>query len=98
MKSFLVTGGCGFIGRRVVESLLSRNAHFIRVVDNLSDGNPEILAQMAEMETLRGRSGPPKTRLQLVVGLRAGSPRRLKFRYYFEGFGAIVLPEEPPPP
>jgi UDP-glucose 4-epimerase len=68
MKSFLVTGGCGFIGRRVVESLLSRNANFVRVVDNLSDGKPEILAQMAEMETLQNRSGPPATRLQLVVG------------------------------
>ena len=68
MKSFLVTGGCGFIGRRVVEGMLSCDAHSVRVVDNLSDGDAEALGRLAEMETLDGRSTPLRTRLQLVVG------------------------------
>jgi UDP-glucose 4-epimerase len=38
------------------------------VIDNLSEGQPDVLAQMAEIETLQDRSAPPKTRLQLVVG------------------------------
>ncbi|MBV7297357.1 NAD-dependent epimerase/dehydratase family protein [Enterovibrio paralichthyis] len=37
MASFLVTGGCGFIGSHLVESLLA-DGHHVRVVDNLSTG------------------------------------------------------------
>ncbi|CZF81147.1 UDP-glucose 4-epimerase [Grimontia celer] len=37
MASYLVTGGCGFIGSHLVESLLA-DGHHVRVVDNLSTG------------------------------------------------------------
>ncbi|HLG34852.1 MAG TPA: SDR family oxidoreductase [Bacteroidia bacterium] len=37
-KSFLVTGGAGFIGSHVTEYLLRHNAHLVRVLDNLSTG------------------------------------------------------------
>ncbi|KXF83516.1 NAD-dependent epimerase/dehydratase family protein [Enterovibrio coralii] len=37
MASYLVTGGCGFIGSHLVESLLAEG-HHVRVVDNLSTG------------------------------------------------------------
>ncbi|SKA56275.1 NAD-dependent epimerase/dehydratase family protein [Enterovibrio nigricans] len=38
MASYLVTGGCGFIGSHLVESLLA-DGHHVRVVDNLSTGS-----------------------------------------------------------
>lgn len=41
----LVTGGAGFIGSHVSESLVSRG-HFVRVVDNLSTGSPAKLAHL----------------------------------------------------
>lgn len=44
MARFLVTGGCGFIGSHLVEKLLNQN-HQVRVLDNLSTGKIENLAQ-----------------------------------------------------
>ena len=37
----LVTGGCGFIGSHIVESLLLNGAKFVRVLDNLQTGKIE---------------------------------------------------------
>lgn len=37
-KSFLITGGAGFIGSNIVEYLLKFNAGKVRVLDNLSNG------------------------------------------------------------
>ena len=36
--SFLVTGGAGFIGTNIVETLLAHGAGKVRVLDNLSNG------------------------------------------------------------
>src|SRR5437016_5276910 len=36
--SFLITGGCGFIGSNIVEYLLRHNAGRVVVLDNLSTG------------------------------------------------------------
>lgn len=38
-KSFLITGGAGFIGSHIVEYLMKHNAGKVRVLDNLITGN-----------------------------------------------------------
>jgi UDP-N-acetylglucosamine/UDP-N-acetylgalactosamine 4-epimerase len=38
-SSFLITGGCGFIGSHIVEYLMRHNAGKVRVLDNLITGN-----------------------------------------------------------
>jgi len=40
MANYLVTGGAGFIGSNIVERLLS-DGHFVRVLDNFSNGKRE---------------------------------------------------------
>ncbi len=42
MKRFLVTGGAGFIGSRIVETLVKKG-HFVRILDNFSSGKEENL-------------------------------------------------------
>ena len=44
-KSFLVTGGAGFIGSNIVEYLLKNNAGLVRVLDNLSTGHKSNIEQ-----------------------------------------------------
>ena len=40
-KSFLITGGAGFIGSNIVAYLLKHHAKKVRVLDNLSTGSYE---------------------------------------------------------
>jgi len=44
-KSFLVTGGAGFIGSNIVEYLIKNNSGFVRVLDNLSTGHKSNIEQ-----------------------------------------------------
>jgi UDP-glucose 4-epimerase len=48
MKSFLVTGGCGFIGSHLVESLVAQG-HYVRVLDDLSTGKADNLPYGTEL-------------------------------------------------
>jgi len=54
---WLVTGGCGFIGRNFIRLLLTRSNDTIRVVDDLSVGT------RAELEAIAAA-----TRLPIVLG------------------------------
>ncbi|NSL85461.1 SDR family oxidoreductase [Chitinophaga sp. Mgbs1] len=47
-RSFLVTGGAGFIGSHIVEYLLKYGAGKVRVLDNFSTGSRENLAPFAD--------------------------------------------------
>lgn len=40
-KAILVTGGCGFVGSNIVETLLNNNCKFVRIMDNLKTGKME---------------------------------------------------------
>jgi len=51
MKAF-VTGGAGFIGSHLVDSLIE-NGHSVTVYDNLSSGNKEFISQHLEHDACR---------------------------------------------
>ena len=36
--NYLVTGGAGFIGSNIVETLLNQGVKFVRILDNLKTG------------------------------------------------------------
>ena len=48
MASYLVTGGCGFIGSHLCDELI-RTGHTVRILDNLSTGSLENKAELAEL-------------------------------------------------
>ena len=49
---WLITGGCGFIGRNLVKKLVDEGRHYIRIVDNLSASTREDLAQVCPFTQL----------------------------------------------
>lgn len=55
-RAWLITGGCGFIGRNLVKSLIEEGGHFIRIVDNLKVGSREDLAQLCQFTEKKVRS------------------------------------------
>jgi UDP-glucose 4-epimerase len=71
---WLVTGGCGFIGRNFIRLLLTRSNDTIRVVDDLSVGTRADLEQVSPVvaldpDTLQAAEvGPAACRIELVVG------------------------------
>jgi nucleoside-diphosphate-sugar epimerase len=65
MRSFLVTGGAGFIGSHLVEELL-RRGHRVRVADNLSTGKRHNIDAATS-------AAAPKTEVEVVIGDLADS-------------------------
>ena len=72
MVNWLITGGCGFIGLRMVRHLLKQENQHIRILDNLAVGTREDLAKISEFV-----EGSPKDSfssahsekpVQLIVG------------------------------
>lgn len=69
---WLVTGGCGFIGRNLIRRLLSTNDAQVRIVDDLSVGTAEKLALVTDFARVDaaalGRAGAAPARVELIVG------------------------------
>ena len=64
VMKWLVTGGCGFIGTSLIQSLLSKGGNRIRVVDNLSVGTREDLGRVCTFS----EEGCADAAVELVVG------------------------------
>ncbi len=56
-KTFLVTGGAGFIGSNIVEYLIKNNAGLVRVFDNLSTGHKSNIEQYIDLENFEFLEG-----------------------------------------
>ncbi|MEA3469840.1 MAG: GDP-mannose 4,6-dehydratase [Thermodesulfobacteriota bacterium] len=68
---WLITGGCGFIGRSLIKNLLAEGGHAIRIVDNLSVGSRQELAlitDFAEPAVVEPGELSPDSMVQLIVG------------------------------
>ena len=50
MSNWLVTGGCGFIGRSLISELLREGGHQIHVLDNLTVGGVDDLVRLGPVE------------------------------------------------
>jgi UDP-glucose 4-epimerase len=70
---WLVTGGCGFIGRNFIRLLLDRSNDTIRVVDDLSVGTRAELEEIGsalalDPDTLKAAPGSTARRIEIVTG------------------------------
>jgi len=69
---WLVTGGCGFIGRNLIRHIISRSGVTLRIVDNLSVGSIEKLARITGFVRTNpeavGRHSSKAGEVELVVG------------------------------
>ncbi len=66
---WLVTGGCGFIGRNLIKDLLAEDVHRILVVDNLKIGSRDDLRKICEFEEIsRDDLSFSSSAVQLIVG------------------------------
>ena len=74
IDSWLITGGCGFIGTALIQNLIRNGRHHIRILDNLSVGSRENLSRVCDFkENLiespsSGLPGLSSETVQLVVG------------------------------
>ncbi len=67
--NWLITGGCGFIGRNLIKNLIEEGGHFIRVLDNLSVGSREDLSKVCNfVESATLASNVNSAQVELVVG------------------------------
>jgi UDP-glucose 4-epimerase len=67
MQRWLITGGCGFIGRNLIRRLIHRGDASIRVVDNLSVGGRQELAKIHSFEERSVTEGMKSDALRLEL-------------------------------
>lgn len=67
---WLITGGCGFIGRNLIKTIVREGGHCILTIDNLSVGKREDLAQVCRFSEKNPADVKfsSNDRVQLVVG------------------------------
>lgn len=66
---WLITGGCGFIGTSLIRDLVAEGGHAVRIVDNLSVGSREDLADACGSFAEPGTVGAmPDRGVELLVG------------------------------
>lgn len=69
MSNWLITGGCGFIGRNLIQKLLSDSEAAIRVLDNETVCDMKDLQQIFPVERVaEGNILPAKGKVQLLSG------------------------------
>jgi UDP-glucose 4-epimerase len=71
-RRILVTGGAGFIGSHLVDSLLAAGAAHVRVLDNLVNGSPQNLAHRsgaAELTLMTGDIRDASSRAAALEGV-----------------------------
>ena len=67
MATYLVTGGAGFIGSHLVETLLGRH-HTVRIADDFSTGLRANLPTRAPCELVEGSLADPDVARRAVAG------------------------------
>ena len=51
--NWLITGGCGFIGRNLLKRLMDEGGHGVVIIDNLRGGTREDLAAIADFSEIK---------------------------------------------
>jgi len=68
-KSYLITGGCGFLGTALIKRFLSENIKNIRVIDDLSVGKINDLKNVCDFKKLDSSEVKHSPRgIELIVG------------------------------
>lgn len=65
---WLITGGCGFIGRNLIQTLLQEGGHNIRIIDNLSVGGRDDLSHVCEYREIEKITRQQLDGVELIVG------------------------------
>jgi UDP-glucose 4-epimerase len=69
VKRWLITGGCGFIGRNLIKSLIVEEGCHIRIIDNLKVGTRQDLAQVCKFEEFEKNSLPFSSLLSIPANI-----------------------------
>ena len=69
-KSFLVTGGAGFIGSNIVEYLIQNKAKKIRILDNLSTGNINNIKEYLKLPNVEFLNGDIRSLTDCKIALK----------------------------